>query len=51
MVILYIYFKRSFLNLNGLSDGKAVSLTKKEYGSTVYSLEILIKSLKTMPDV
>ena len=36
--LLYIYLKRFFLNLNGLSDGKVVSLTKKEYGSAVYFL-------------
>ena len=36
MILLYIYFKRFALNLKGLSDGKVVSLTKKEYGSTGY---------------
>ena len=35
MILLYIYFKRFFLNLKGLSDGKTVSLTKKEYDSGV----------------
>ena len=33
-VILKIYFKKFFLNLKGLSDGKIVSITIKEYGST-----------------
>ena len=30
------YTRRFFLNLEGLSDGKLVSLTKKEYGFAVY---------------
>ena len=34
--LLYIYFKRFFLNRKGLSDGKVVSLTKKEYGSALH---------------
>ena len=38
MILLYIYFKRSFLNLKGLSDGKVVSTPKKEYGSAVHFL-------------
>ena len=42
MILLYIYFKRFFLNLKvnlkGLSDGKAVSTTKKEYGLAVHFL-------------
>ena len=33
-----IYFKRLFLNLKGLSDGKVVSLTKKKYSSAVHFL-------------
>ena len=33
--LLTCYFKRFFLNLKGLSDGKVVSLTKTEYGSAV----------------
>ena len=37
-VTLKFYSKRFFLNLRGLSDGKVVSLTKKEYGSAVYFL-------------
>ena len=36
--ILYIYFKRFWLSLKGLSDGEVVSSTKKEYGSEVYFL-------------
>ena len=43
-LLLYIYtFKRLFLNLKGLSDGKSVSLTKKEYGSEVHFLKIFMK--------
>ena len=38
MILLYIYFRRFFLNLNRLSDDKVVSLTKNEYGSEVYFL-------------
>ena len=37
-VILKLYSKRLFLNLKGSSDGKVVSLTKKEYGSAVHLL-------------
>ena len=37
-IILKIYSKRFFLNVKGLSDGKAVSLTKKEYDSVVHFL-------------
>ena len=36
MVLSYIYFKRIFQNLKGLSDRKVVSLTKKEYDSAVW---------------
>ena len=39
MILLYIYLKRFFLDLKGLSNGKVVTLTekkkKKENGSTV----------------
>ena len=42
--------KRFFLNLKGLSDASAASLTKKEYGSAVHFLYILMKSLELMPD-
>ena len=48
MITLYIYFRRFFLNLNGLSNGKLVSLTKDEYSSTVDVLQIFIKSLKSI---
>ena len=34
--LLYINFKRFFVNLERLSDCKVVSFTKKEYGSAVY---------------
>ena len=37
--------KRFFLNLEGLSDASVASLTKKEYGSSLHFLWILIKSL------
>ena len=36
--LLYIYFKRLFLNLKGFPDRKVVSLTKKQYDSAVYFL-------------
>ena len=37
------YPKRFFLNFQRLSDGKVVSLTKKEYGSAVYFFENIHK--------
>ena len=42
--------KRFFLNLKGLFDASVVSLTEREYGSAVYSLWILSKSLLLMSD-
>ena len=45
-----LYFKNNFLNLNGLSDASVVSLTKKEYDSTVHFLKMLVKSLVLMSD-
>ena len=42
--------KRFFLSLKGLSDASLSSSTKKEYGSEVYFLKILMKSLKLMSD-
>ena len=42
MILLYVilktYTKRFFLNLKGLSNGKAVSVTKNEYGFAIHSL-------------
>ena len=38
MIFIIYYPKRFFLKLKGSSDGKAVSLTKKEYGSVVHFL-------------
>ena len=38
MLFLKIYSKRFFLKLKGLSDGKVVPLTKKEYFSAVHFL-------------
>ena len=35
---LHSMLKSFFLNLKGLSDATAVSLTKKEYGSAVHFL-------------
>ena len=35
---MYIYIKRFSLNLEGSSDGRVVSLTKKEHCSLVYFL-------------
>ena len=42
--------KRFFLNLKGLSEASATSLTKKEYGLAAHYLLILMKSLKLMSD-
>ena len=42
--------KRFFVSLNGLSDVSVLSLTKKEYGSVVYFLWMLIKSLVLISD-
>ena len=42
--------KRFFLNLKGLSDASVASLTKKEYGSAVHFLYIVIQSLELMSD-
>ena len=42
--------KRLFLNLKGLSATGIASLTKKEYGSAVHFLCILMKSLVLMSD-
>ena len=42
--------KRLFLNPKGLSDASIASLTKKEYGSAVRFLWILIKSLVLISD-
>ena len=50
MILLYIYFKNFFLNFTGLSNGKVASPTKKEYGSVVHFLWILMKSLASVSD-
>ena len=42
--------KRFFLNLKELSDANVASLTKNEYGSAVYFLWILMKSLLLIAD-
>ena len=42
--------KRFFLSLKGLFDVRLVSLTKKEYGSAVHSLQILANSLVLLSD-
>ena len=42
--------KRLFLNLKGLFDASIVSITKREYGSAVHTLNILVKSLVLMSD-
>ena len=42
--------KRFFLNLKGLSDASVALLTKKEYGSAVNFLWILMKPLELIPD-
>ena len=46
----YYISKRFHLNLKGLSDVSVVSLTKKDYGSAVYFLKILMKSLELISD-
>ena len=38
MIFIIYYPKRFFLNLKGSSDGNAVSLNKKEYGSLMHFL-------------
>ena len=48
--MILLYFKDYFLNLKGLSDASAVSITWKEYVSTVHFLYILAKSLVLMSD-
>ena len=50
MIFIIYYPKRFFLNLKGSSDGNVVSLTKKEYGSAVHFLQMVIKSLKSISD-
>ena len=50
MILLYIDFKRFFVNFKGFSDGKLVSLTKKEHDSVVNYLQMFIKSLKSISD-
>ena len=47
IILLYIYLKIFFLNLKGLSDGRVVSLTKKEHGSAVNFFMDLYKIFKT----
>ena len=48
MILLYICFKTTFLSFTGLFKDKVVSLIRSEYGSAVLSLEIFIKSLKSI---
>ena len=48
MILFYFYFKRFTVYINGLSDDKVLSLTKKEYGATAHFLEIFIKYLKSI---
>ena len=45
-----LYIKRIFLNLKGLSDASIASLTRKEYGLAVNSLQILMKTLVLISD-
>ena len=42
--------QRFFLNLKGLFDANVVSLTKKEHGSAVHSLWILMESSVLISD-
>ena len=48
--MILLYLKKISLNLKGLSDASVSSLTNKEYGSAVYSLWILMKSLMLISD-
>ena len=50
MIYIIYMLKRLFQNLKGLFDASIVSLIKNEYGSTVHSLQILMKSSVLMPD-
>ena len=50
MIFIIFIQKDFFLNLKGLSDASVVSLTKKEYGSTVHFLWILMKYLVLISD-
>ena len=54
MILLYIllkhFFKGYFFKRTELSDGKVISLTKKEYFADIYFLQIFIKSLKSISD-
>ena len=50
MINAYIVSKRFFLKCKGLSDGRAVSITKNEYGSAVEFLWRFIKSWKSISD-
>ena len=44
MINFYILSERFFLKREGLSDARVVSITKKEYGFSVQSLQRFINS-------
>ena len=46
MSFLKVYFKRFFLNVKELPDGKVASLTKKGYGFAVYFFINFHKAIK-----
>ena len=59
MILLYIHFKRFLLNRKGLSDGKVVSLTKKnnflqyifyKIFFKIIFFKVFIKSLESTSD-
>ena len=50
MINFHIVSKRFFLKCKELSDRRVVSITKREYGSTVDFLKRFIKSWKSISD-
>ena len=50
MINFYIASKRFFLKRKELSDGRVVSISKKEHGSAIHFLQRLIKSQKSISD-
>ena len=50
MIIVYILTKIFILKREELSDARVVSITKKEYGSSIHCLQRFIKSWKSISD-
>ena len=50
MTTLYTYCNSFFQKDNGLSDGKAISMTKNKYGFLVRFLYKLLNSSKSISD-